>query len=101
RRKGRCRRSCWASCGVTFGPAIFTGQRPDVFSALALRAKMGAALREDDAFDGSSAFRARLAGAPVDAVRLLKASLAPFGVNVVRDGRSAARNRFREHLPHR
>ena len=46
---------------------------------LALRTKMRAALGEDNALDGRAAHDARLAGAPENAVLILKAARLPAG----------------------
>src|ERR1039458_781901 len=67
---------------------------------LAFRAEVRRSLRHQNSPDQCAAVHTWLAGALVHAVAKLKEPLAALSVDIIRNGRAARRDGFRQHVDH-
>src|ERR1700676_998583 len=75
-------------------------QQPTITLFLALRTIVAAASRNHDSLDGSLADETRFRFAPVNPMLKLEQSFFAIGIYIIRDGRTAERNRFSQYFFH-
>src|SRR5439155_15423380 len=91
------RRATSSYCTIPTSYALFYNQ---VSALLAARAKVRGTLRHNHAADGSFAGDARFASALVHAMAELKEAFAAFGIDIIRNGRTAGGDGLGQHGDH-